>query len=192
MMARASQDHQYPPLDRFVEGGLGDAGQTKKLERIGPYVRQIMLQQVTVNEAMDVLKACPNVHHLAMWLVDDNESQMPLILILKNLPIRSLSLCIEDLFNPRPTVWNPFFVFDHRPFQHLTHLKIIQLYEREWAKWEGLALLPKLTHLALDNNTGAALIPKIFEKCKTLKLLVLFIGHLNIAFPVDYHYVSYL
>jgi len=57
----------------------------------------------------------------------------------------------------------------------------------EWAKWEGLSLLPKLTHLAL-NNKGAALASKIFEKCKTLKLLVLFIGHLNIAFPDDYHY----
>ena len=181
---------QYPPLDRF-SGRISGKKTCLKLEHVGPYVRQVLLHRLSVGEVMDVLKACPNVHHLALCIVHNYENQKSLIPILQDLPIRSLSIDLrslaidlEDLF-PSPKA---LFVFDRKPFQHLTHLRIISPQD-QWAQWMGLALLPKLTHLALTGHTAATLIPKIFEECKALKLLVLFTqlnSHLD-----DYRYVSH-
>ena len=181
---------QYPPLDRFC-GRISGKKTFLKLEHVGPYVRQVLLYRLSVDEIMDVLKACPNVHHLALLIDRIYESQKSLIPILQDLPIRSLSIGLslidlEDLFySPKAP-----FVFDHKPFQHLTHLRIISFSQDQWAQWKGLALLPKLTHLALTGPTAATLILKIFEECKALKLLVLFIGHLNTHLD-DYRYVSH-
>jgi hypothetical protein len=185
MTGESSPARQYPPLDRF-SGMVSGKKTFLKLEHVGPYVRQVLLHRLTVDEIMDVLKACPNVHHLALWLDHIYEIQKCLIPVLQDLPIRSLSIGwffdLEAIFS---------FVFDHKPFQHLTHLRIISFSEDQWAQWKGLALLPKLTHLALTGPTAATLILKIFEECKALKLLVLFVGSLLTNLDANYLYVSH-
>jgi hypothetical protein len=64
------------------------------------------------------------------------------------------------------------FNFDHIPLMNLTHLLILLLPIVPWAQWKSIALLPKLSHLAVD-VWHPEFIGKVLEECKSLNLLVI-------------------
>jgi hypothetical protein len=68
---------------------------------------------------------------------------------------------------------NATIPFDQPHFHNLTHLEIINA-SSTWSKWQQLAFLPKLTHLALAGFVNQEFTDRVLVECKALKTFVLF------------------
>ena len=160
-------------LPRGDEPRDRDAGalDTERLQRFGPWVHHILLQCRPVDEIAQVLTACPNVHNLALWIVrGDGACLVP---ILARLPLRRLSFDPRSLFY-YPSAGAPDGVvpLGQKPFDALTHLQIINACGA-WDVWGELALLPRLTHLALEGSAiEEALVERALAECAAVEVLI--------------------
>ncbi|KAF9483105.1 hypothetical protein BDN70DRAFT_874154 [Pholiota conissans] len=160
-------------LQRFKRAAPIRDSKVLRLERLrqfGPWVNHILLQNRTAHEIKQVLEACPNVSNLALWII--HGSCTPLISTLENLPqLNRLSFDPTSFF----VNFTPDFSveFDQPMFRNLTHLEIINV-SSSWTKWRQLALLPKLTHLALANVADQTFIDRILNECALLEVFVMF------------------
>ncbi|KAF8196574.1 hypothetical protein BJ912DRAFT_923403 [Pholiota molesta] len=153
-----------------------------RLQHFGPWVRHILLQNRPAHEIQQVLDACPHVADLALWIV--HGACTPLIGTLERLPaLRRLSFDPTAFFVSVPTsggggggggAADDFSIAFAQPmFRNLTHLEIINV-SSSWAKWRQLALLPRLTHLALANVADQHFIDRILQECALLEVVVMF------------------
>ncbi|KJA15483.1 hypothetical protein HYPSUDRAFT_365767 [Hypholoma sublateritium FD-334 SS-4] len=175
-VVRSGKGRVVPPLyiDSLPREDVSEKARQLNLERLqrfGPWVHHILLQCRPVHEVAQVLTACPNVHNLALWIIQG--AGAPLVPLLARLPLRRLS------FDPRS-----FFALDARapdgsvplgqaPFDALTHLEVINV-TAAWDQWRQLALLPRLTHLVLGCGMPSdAPVERVLEECAALEVLVL-------------------
>ncbi|KAF8185929.1 hypothetical protein K438DRAFT_1836517 [Mycena galopus ATCC 62051] len=89
------------------------------------------------------------------------------------MPLRRLSTELKLLFYPIGVA------FTHSLFSHITHLELLDPIEGEkWEQWQGLALIPNLTHLAFFMEVFVPLIQGALAACSALRVLVcLYIIH---------------
>jgi len=136
------------------------------------WAKHVGLQNLEVSQATQILESCVNVRDLAIWiLVGPHE---PLRNIIRNLPVHRLHVDIERFFSEDPTEGPKLdsFNFDHIPFMNLTHLHILLLPIVPWVQWKSIALLPRLSHLAID-QWHPEFTRRVLEERKSLNLLVI-------------------
>ena len=135
--------------------------------------RHVLLISVQSSLAVEILQGCRHVSHLFLSFEDmESEDQERLLTLIHD-------LAVERLFCDALKLTSPLCVteaeFDHTYLVNLTHLNISSLpsRSRNWSKWKNLALLPRLTHLALQAST-LDLAEQILKECKKIRLLILF------------------
>jgi len=163
-----------------------------RLRQYGRHVRHVLLQHRQSQEIGDVLKHCPKVHNLALWII--NGPCEHLIPIIEGLSLRILSFDPSYFFGGYD--WDAIIPFDQPLFHNLTHLEIINV-TSIWSKWEQLASLSKLTHLALAGIANQEFIDRVLVECKALKFFVMFYSDIDnligeVDFPQRDHRVVFL
>lgn len=144
-------------------------------DRATGYARHVLLEGVKTKNAAEVLQRCDKVENLGLWGLwasapfNDQRHLLPLIQSCSML--KRLSASPADLLNVKGVP----FEFDHTVFTKLTHLEILCMNRRicQWKKWGKLALLPRLTHVAIDFSTPQ-FVQDLLDGCSNLKLVVLF------------------
>lgn len=150
---------RYPPPEiyRPVTGN----------ERVARYAKHVLLQGMHADQATSILKTCPNVEDLGLWLIAGPHEL--LLNLLKSRPIRRLSVNISHLFESQLGELNSSYL------QHLTHMDIICVPRgSDWESWKALADLPNLTHLAYERDSTDAITHGALQHCSQLRVIVLF------------------
>ena len=148
-----------------------DSLDIERLLYFGPWVHHILLHIRPVEEIAQILTACPNVHDLALWIIRGNGAH--LLPILARLPLRRLSFDPSSFFCSSAEAPDCIVPLTQAPFDALTHLEVINV-SGGWNLWHELALLPRLTHLALEGSQiEEALIERALAECAALEVLVL-------------------
>jgi len=157
----------YPPLYK----DLGRMTKGPRFKEMTSWAKHVGLQNLKVSQAIQILESCVNVQDLALWIIVGPHE--PLRKIIRNLPVQRLHVDIERFFSEDPIDGPKLgrFNFDHIPLINITHLHIFLLPIVPWAQWKSIALLPRLSHLAID-NWHPEFIRKVLEECKSLNLLV--------------------
>jgi hypothetical protein len=172
----------YPPLYQ------NDTRDIKNLrfKEMTAWAKHIGLQNMKVSQAMEILESCTNVRDLALWIIIGPHK--PLRQIIPNLPVRRLHVDIKRFFSEDPTaLWQPdLFTFDHIPLINLTHLHILLFAPLPWSQWKSIALLPSLSHLAID-NWNIEFVKKALEECKSLELLVIIFSTTPRSKSLEFH-----
>lgn len=163
----------YGVIIQQERGGTLPKGHTSKsppLETYAKHVRHLLLGYTLHSaDVKPYLSLCPNLFDLALWTQSSSPEIAALLGQLSGL--ERLSTNIDRLFGFSRTA-----DFCHPLFANITHLEITNPCE-EWEKnWCGLALIPKLTHLAFDFEFYEGVIVGALEECKSLELLVLVNG----------------
>ncbi|KAF8185826.1 hypothetical protein K438DRAFT_1836390 [Mycena galopus ATCC 62051] len=104
-----------------------------------------------------MLADCSAVKNFALLCPDP--SALPL---LSAMPLRCLHTGLKSLF--RGTALD----FTHPLFSHLTHLELTE----SLIGWQGLALIPNLTHLAFQHQISLSVFEGVLATCPTLRVLV--------------------
>jgi len=175
----------YPPLYR----DLGRTMKSPRFKEMSTWAKHVGLQNLTVSQATQILESCINVQDLALWIIAG--SHEPLREIIRSLPVQRLHVDIErfssedPMEGPKPDR----FKFDHIPLMNLTHLHILLLPIVPWVQWQSIALLPRLSHLAIDGY-HVEFTKKVLEECKSLNLLVI-ISSVNGIWPSYHNSVLY-
>lgn len=177
---RSGEGRVNPPLyipRPITDDFIGDVLDQPRLQAFGHHVQNVLLQKRSATEIASVLECCPNVHNLALWIIQGTCSH--LIPILEKMPLRKFSFDPSYFFeNYAADLSIPF----NQPiFLNLTHLEIINA-TSSWSKWKQLALLPKLTHLAVAGMVNQQLIDHVLEGCTALELFIMF--YLTMGFLV--------
>lgn len=166
-----------------------------RLNRIGPWVRHILLQNRSSAEIATVLAACPHADNIALWIVHGRCATVAQLLASR--PLRRLSidpsaffervapdhsvplaraLCADDSdgYSADADADAASNSRGRSGAAELTHLEVINA-SSSWGKWNQLAQLPALTHLALAGVlVNQEFIDHVLEECAALKVLVLF------------------
>ncbi|PPQ72642.1 hypothetical protein CVT26_004349 [Gymnopilus dilepis] len=163
--------HSYPPI---IDGEKWrPSGRLPLFEKATGYAKKVLIEGVTASSAIDIVGNSPNIEVLGIWALPSMfQDCRPLLPLIQSLPtLTRLSTSPRDLFRVRGVP----FVFRHEPFDKLTHLEILCMEEGvcNWDTWAELALLPKLTHLAIDYSNITFVTDALMHLPK-LKLLVCF------------------
>jgi hypothetical protein len=136
------------------------------------WAKYVALQNMKVSQAMEILESCINVRDLALWILIGPHK--PLRQIIPNLPVRRLHVDIERFFSEDPIAGcrHDLFTFDHIPLMNLTHLHILLFPAVPWSQWKSIALLPSLSHLAID-KWDIEFTKRALEECKSLELVII-------------------
>jgi len=160
---------KYPLLQEF----RNNHEVSPRLRKACSYAKHVLLHGLDIDEVVKILEICPNVHDLAVWLIDRNSTK--LMDVISTLPIKRLSvnLCIlgctgfdDDRFDTT--------IFQRLPHT-LTHLDAVNITEPFWVnECSGFAVLPNLTHLAVSGRTSQNIVEPILLACPSLKLFIKF------------------
>ncbi|KAJ6504505.1 hypothetical protein DFH09DRAFT_1201308 [Mycena vulgaris] len=162
----SSSDHEPQTLSLDVIHTMMDA---KSASFFQAHVRHVQFTGYFPPQRMEkVLSVCKNVVNIS--LSDAIHWETPTLLrLLKALPLQQLSVKLQQLF-PDPLAVD----FSHTMFSNITHLEICDRVRGWETSWPGLALIPRLTHLSVDNDTiPNPIYQDVLECCKDLQVLVL-------------------
>ncbi|KAJ7443119.1 hypothetical protein FB451DRAFT_95193 [Mycena latifolia] len=119
----------------------------------------------TFDEAKEVLKVCTGLVDFGTWGDFTDPTILP---ILKELPLRSLSMDLYHLFGTYEAI-----DLTHPLFTSLTHLEIFDaIYEDDTRIIACLPTLPALTHLRLSDNVPWKHVESLLAECPSLELLI--------------------
>lgn len=184
---RSGTGRVIPPLYLpKLSNDLNDVLDLPRIQGFGHHVQHVLLQKRSAREVASILKCCPNVWNLALWLIQG--TCMPLVPTLEKMPLRVFSFDPSSFFAQHST--DHGIPFNQPMFLNITHLKIINSTSL-WSKWQQLALLPHLTHLALartphDFETWVSdqkFIARVLEECPNLQLLIVFLNDTGYVSP---------
>lgn len=134
-----------------------------QLHSFAKHVRHLLLgYSVCGDEVSSYLSQCTHIHDLALWA---HQTGTECADLLGKISLRRLSANLEQLLGPT-------LDFSHPLFSEVTHLEITNRCF-SWEKWSGLALMPKLTHLALDFEFDPGVVEGVLGNCQVLQVLVL-------------------
>ncbi|KAJ7617182.1 hypothetical protein FB45DRAFT_933585 [Roridomyces roridus] len=89
---------------------------------------------------------------------------------LGSLPLKRLHCSLFDVFEPTPVD------FSHALFSHVTHLEIFdRSMTVDLPSWSGLASIPHLTHLALDEVDFLSIVSELLGMCASLRVLIILV-----------------
>ncbi|KAF8149383.1 hypothetical protein B0H34DRAFT_184801 [Crassisporium funariophilum] len=167
MYAGSSQRYRYPPMhlhDKLVP-------RFSQWKQYAHHAKHVLLQDMEGQDAAEILSLCTNVEDLALWVLSDIGDQLPSVI--SSLPMKRLSIDVQALLTPSPSpLTQSEFKFDETLFTNLTHLDIISGEEWPWNNWKRLALIPRLTHLALNGEIRTEFMRGVLDECLALEVLV--------------------
>jgi len=158
----------YPPLYQDDSRDI----KNPRFKEMTACATHVGLQNMKVSLAVEILESCINVRDLALWIIIGHHKLLRQII--PNLPVRRLHVDIERFFREDPDAGCrlDLFNFDHIPLMNLTHLHILVFPAVPWSQWKSIALLPNLSHLAIDCwNLGFT--KQALEECKSLTCFVI-------------------
>ncbi|KAJ7662200.1 hypothetical protein DFH06DRAFT_1191770 [Mycena polygramma] len=138
------------------------------------YVRHLLLipyDHLAIDFEL-VLASCTAVEDLAVMGFPEGADLLPFI---SAMPLRRLTTSLSSLF------FTAGIDFTHSLFTHITHLESMEdLSSSRWEEWQGLALIPNLTHLAFVFKTSLPIFQGALAACPALQVLIfLHVPYLN-------------
>ncbi|KAF8208734.1 hypothetical protein K438DRAFT_1961303 [Mycena galopus ATCC 62051] len=132
-------------------------------------VRHLFLDGIstswTAEEATDLLRLCTGVVNLGAIGKFSNPSLLP---ILARMKVQRMAGSLDVLFGDYQSI-----DLTHQAFSYITHIDIFdEIVSNEPRISEGLAALPALTHLCLNNDVPLEVLEKSLTDCLRLELLV--------------------
>ena len=149
------------------------------------HVRNLSIFDQRTENALRVLELCPNLEDVGIWLLDGDPTPIKRVLrtlaYLKRVSWDPLSLQTPSTTptNEEPTIpkiINSCIHFDEKLFRNVTHLKLSNdgnATQWSWPRWESLAHLPKLTHLAIYLPIPEDFARSILIRCSQLRVFAL-------------------
>ncbi|KAJ7127593.1 hypothetical protein C8R43DRAFT_1210837 [Mycena crocata] len=111
-----------------------------------------------------ILVVCTAAVNIAFFNAEVGASLPP---VLAALPLQRLSATLGDLFYPSaPDLEHPLFA-------NITHLDILDWRDGGWDMWDGLAGLPRLTHLSFNDDISNSVCQGALDDCSALEVLVI-------------------
>ncbi|KAJ7230842.1 hypothetical protein B0H12DRAFT_1263872 [Mycena haematopus] len=131
---------------------------------ISQHVTNLLLSRdVPFVHLAPILSRCSAVQNLALYGGD-----LRVLPFLSAMPLRRLSTALEDFLFPWVAI-----DFTDPPFSSLTHLQLRDdLDEAQWEEWRGLAMIPKLTHLAFALEKSLSIFQNTLTACPRLQVLI--------------------
>ncbi|KAF8185824.1 hypothetical protein K438DRAFT_1936900 [Mycena galopus ATCC 62051] len=130
-------------------------------QAISQHVKNLLCTNITV-PLEPILASCSAVQNLALYARNPG-----LPALLSAMPLRRLYTTLESLFRPTDVD------FTHSLFSHITHLRVMDSIDpNSWKTWKGIALIPNLTHLALEANSSLPIFQDVLAACPALRVLV--------------------
>ncbi|KAJ6602881.1 hypothetical protein DFH09DRAFT_1019985 [Mycena vulgaris] len=141
---------------------------TKSADFFQEHVRHIRFAGYCIpQDIIEILAVCTNVVDICMWDPPYTPSLLP---HLRALALRRLSTVLNPLF-PAP---GPGIDSADPLFSRMTHLQVYDEPHISWDRWNGLALLPQLTHLVFEDMlVPTSFCQHLLATCKSLQVLVL-------------------
>ncbi|KAJ7670022.1 hypothetical protein DFH06DRAFT_1468725 [Mycena polygramma] len=131
-------------------------------------VRHLLLGSHNLDETDEayVLSACSNVENL--WLSAQSYATLPQI----DMPFKRLHCRLNTLFEPQP------IDITHQLFALVTHLEVFDLPARgDVDVWAAVTHLPRLTHLAFNDEVYLPVCSALLQTSTSLQVLVLMLDH---------------
>ncbi|KAJ6535555.1 hypothetical protein B0H19DRAFT_432820 [Mycena capillaripes] len=152
------------PLDRFLH--LLDSRPAAFFHDRVRHVSFLDYYGYDSKDLIKILSVCDRTVDLAMCNVSESSELLP---VLSALPLQRL------LVHRAKLIAGPSLrAFTHPLFAQITHLKLLDYSQNRDDTWPGLALIPKLTHLAFnDIRVHASVCVRALADCKALEVLVL-------------------
>jgi hypothetical protein len=140
----------------------------KPAEFFCEHVRHVSFMEKGTDSILidEVLSVCASTVDLVLYNVSGDSGLLP---PLEPLPLQRLAIEMDFLARADVLFTNPLFA-------HITHLTLIDWREDTWAgsRWSGLALMPRLTHLAfLAEYIPEKICQGALLQCSLLEVLVL-------------------
>ncbi|KAF8965540.1 hypothetical protein BDZ97DRAFT_2057867 [Flammula alnicola] len=142
----------YPP-----KGNLPAAD----LNYYGPFVKHIILGgDMDIEEISKFFIACPNLIDIALWSSFPAKHFLKFFeaIKLQRLSMNLSSLDIVDFHGPT--------------FSFITHLDVTAFREG-WSCWKAMTYIPRLTHLAINNEVDVDILRQLLHDCKQLRILLI-------------------
>ncbi|TFK65825.1 hypothetical protein BDN72DRAFT_962261 [Pluteus cervinus] len=147
------------------------------LRNNGKYVRNVMWG-IDVKDLLDVFNQCPGITDLAVWVNVSWNDLTTLLPSLSNIQLSNLSINLYNLCGRRNFSKQEA---ERAVFRTITHLELFHNI-KSWDDFEGIAYLPRLTHLCLPEGMSTPSshddISRVLQHCKQLKVLVIIAGGL--------------
>ncbi|KAK7042208.1 hypothetical protein R3P38DRAFT_2889145 [Favolaschia claudopus] len=130
------------------------------------YVTNLLISDTGIVDVDDVhliLASCSAVENLVV--VPSHTTYLP---FLAAMPLRRLYISLIETFPPARAI-----DFTHSLFSYLTHLLLSdRLEDTQWEDWQGLVLIPNLTHLAFLVERSLPIFQGALTGCPKLRVLV--------------------
>ncbi|KAJ7443218.1 hypothetical protein B0H11DRAFT_1826347 [Mycena galericulata] len=140
----------YQVLSIYSTSTLYDAIDSMPAALFHENVRHVQLIGThSADSVMRIMTTCDATLNLNLSAthIFGNAGNADILSVLGKLPLKRLSLSLEQLF-PSPA-WTDF---THSLFADITHLEIKDLAVENWDSWAGLTLIPRLTHLCFHED----------------------------------------
>ncbi|KAJ7493059.1 hypothetical protein B0H11DRAFT_2007061 [Mycena galericulata] len=128
-------------------------------------VRNLMLIQISSDDAELIISACSDVQNLYILATGELHTSTRIY------PLGLDTMVLTHLYCNPSNIFAPQYPrFAHPLFATITHLELFHLDDDDESR-KSLALLPRLTHLAYDTSS---LWPckQLLEECKSLRVLI--------------------
>ncbi|KAF9041605.1 hypothetical protein BJ165DRAFT_1490064 [Panaeolus papilionaceus] len=155
LMLTSEELYRYPPnlIASIQHQDKFPLALNERLGTLATYFQHILLQDISVEEAVTLLKWCPNVENLGLWRIDGDH--IKLWPILQNLPLKALSVSLTVLMSSNSGD-DLQFVFNDSLVKNVVYLEIIvshRLPDSEDA-WRRISLLRNLTYVRISGVVG--------------------------------------
>lgn len=148
------------------------------LKKFGTYIRHALFQGRSTYDIARIVRLCPNIQNLAIWVPWGGEAVKIVLPDLRRLQPRRLSFDAASFFFGASNLELYPYPLNQAPFLSVTHLQLVNFVWREGA-WRELALFPRLTHIALTGLSHSIerithVANEILSTCTLLELLIVY------------------
>lgn len=157
----------YPPCYATVKARNGlNTTDDSPLQQYGQHILHIYIRGRSARTITKILRNCPYVENLTMWMVVGVDKA--LVEVLEARPLKKLSIHAIDFL----------FLHDDQPLTRplalsVTHLDLMEFHDFDGEiNWQTVATLPNLTHLRLEGIPPMALVQFFLRECRKLERLV--------------------
>ncbi|KAF8965533.1 hypothetical protein BDZ97DRAFT_1811166 [Flammula alnicola] len=147
-------------LSKIYPAKRGDPSKPD-LTYYGPFVKHIILGGDMKAEKISMFfSSCPNLIDVALWSHCRTKAFLGFF---DDMKLERLSTNISTL-DPED--------FQTSALSNITHLDITK-FGSGWPRWKDLTVLPRLTHLAINEVVDVDIIRRLLHHCKQLQILLL-------------------
>ncbi|KAJ6589598.1 hypothetical protein B0H19DRAFT_1104232, partial [Mycena capillaripes] len=158
-------------------GGVYKLLESKPVAFFHDHVRHVCFVLPRKEVMIKILSVCDATVNLMIFHGNADASLLPL---LGTLPLQRLTIDLSSLFRCGAVTRDSALEvdFSHPLFSQITHLHLLDFHESGWECWQGLAQLPRFTHLAITHRQIANSVYRgVLAHCKSLEVLIYLNAH---------------